>query len=64
MLNHNEYSDYVLKMLNDIPQKYDDRDKEIIYRYGLLVGIIAKLMHEDSLVVHSFKDTVNKIINR
>jgi hypothetical protein len=61
MLSHKDYADYVLKSLDSIPIKSDDKNKELVYRYGLLVGIVAKLMCEDSMVSNAFKDTIKKI---
>ena len=61
MASHKDYADYVMRNLDSLPQKYNDKNKEMVYRYGLLIGIIATLMHDDTLVKSSFQDTIKRL---
>ena len=64
MANRKDYSDYIIKTLHELPDNYQDKTQEILYQQGLLIGMLAELMHNDSLVFHFVNVKLKKLKNK
>jgi hypothetical protein len=61
MSTHNDYVKMIINQLNKIPQKYEDRNLEMVYQQGFLIGAIAEMMLQDNQIAHTVKNTLEKL---
>ena len=64
MATHNDYAGLIINLLNKVPQKYQDRNLEMLYQQGFLIGVLADLMMKDSQIAHTVKATLDKVAKK